>query len=433
MRTGDGPRFFPGARFVETAEYLPNPGQGWYRIFTYDAGVPFTPEETFLEGDTLALVRVDIGRFRSESLKGRCLDNLRDILRFFDENGVDLILRIAYDFEGRGLEREPDLFSLVRQHMLELAPVLAEFEKRILILQGLLVGSWGEMHQSKFLSPRWLRDLEAPFRGGGNHGTWLAVRRPVFLRMLAGPGEAEEGFFAQRRCLFNDAIGSSETDMGTYGWKERDQAAWTEPWRPEDELAFMERACARAPFGGEVLPPEAGRLPPWKETVARMRRGRLSYLNCRHDRRVLDLWEKSVCRSWRGCPWAGVSLYDYIGGHMGYRFFARRASAKPPEEGGGLLLSVEIENTGFGNLLQEARAELLLRDEAGSWSRQALDWDARDWSRGCRTLCEARIPAWTGELYLSLRREWDGRAILFSNRMERDEQGKPMVLLGTMR
>ena len=432
MRTRDTAPAFRGARFAETAEYLPNPGQGWYRIFTYDAGVPFVPEETFLEGDTLALVRVDIGAFRGESLCGRGLDNLRSILRFFDGNGVDLILRIAYDFEGKGLEREPDLFRLVRQHMLELAPVLGEFEDRILIFQGLLLGSWGEMHQSKFLLPRWLRDLEAAFRGGGNRRTWLAVRRPVFLRMLAEPGEFPESLFTQRRCLFHDAIGSSETDMGTYGWKERAGASWTEPWRRADELAFMERACAGAPFGGEVLPPEGGRLPPWRETVDQMRRLRLSYLNCRHDRRVLDLWEKSVCRSWRGGPWAGVSLYDYIGGHMGCRFFVRRASAKPPEEGGGLLLSVEIENTGFGNLLQEAKAELLRRDGAGVWSRQSLDWDARDWRPGRRTLCEARVPPWTGELYLSLKRKWDGRAILFSNRMEKDGQGEPVVLLGTM-
>lgn len=429
MRARGGAPAFRGARFVETAEYLPNPGQGWYRIFTYDAGVPFAPEETYLEGDTLALVRVGIGAFRDRPLSGRGLETLRDILRFFDENGVDLILRVAYDFEGRGLEREPELFSLVRRHMMELAPVLGEFEDRILIFQGLLVGSWGEMHQSKFLLPRWLRELEAAFRSGGNRKTWLAVRRPVFLRMLTGLGEFPEGLFEARRCLFNDAIGSSETDMGTYGWKERAQSSWEEPWKREDELAFMEQACAGAPFGGEVLPPEEGRSPSWRETAAGLRRARLSYLNCRHDRRVLDLWEKSVCRIWRG-PWAKASLYDYIGGHMGYRFFVRRASARPLEDG-GLLLTVEIENTGFGNLLQEARAELLLRDADG-WSRQPLDWDARSWASGRRTLCEARIPPRTGKLYLTLRREWDGRAILFSNRMEKNEQGEPMVPLGSL-
>ncbi|WP_295735406.1 DUF4832 domain-containing protein [uncultured Oscillibacter sp.] len=421
---------FRGARFVETAEYLPNPGQGWYRIFTYDAAVPFVPEETCLEGDTLALVRVDIGAFRSEPLAGRGLENLRDILRFFDENGVDLILRIAYDFEGKGLEREPELFSQVRRHMLELAPVLGEFQRRVLVFQGLLLGSWGEMHQSKFLLPRWLRELEAAFRSGGNRETWLAVRRPVFLRMLAGPGEFPEGFSARRLCLFNDALGSSETDMGTYGWKERTQAVWEEPWRRDDELAFLEGACAGAPFGGEVLPPESGRLPAWRETAARLRRARLSYLNCRHDRRVLDQWEKTPCRSWRGGPWAGASLYDYVGGRLGFRFLVRRAWVRPLE-GGGWHLSVEIENAGFGDLLQEARAELLCRDEG--WTRQSLDWDARNWLRGGRTLCEARIPPWRGALYLRLRRRWDGRAILFANRMEEFEAGDFMVFLGTMR
>lgn len=432
METRETAQSFRRARFAETAEYLPNPGQGWYQIHTYDAAAPFVPEETFLEGDALALVRVDIGGFRNESLSGRGLDHLRDILCFFDENGVDLILRVAYDFQGQGMAREPDLFSQVRRHMLELAPVLREFDRRVLIFQGLLLGSWGEMHQSRFLTPRWLRELETAFRSEGNREMWLAVRRPVFLRMLAGRKDFPEGLAAQRRCLFNDALGSSETDMGTYGWKERTQAGWEEPWKRADELAFMEAACAGAPFGGEVLPPEKGRFPSWKETAALMRRVHLSYLNRRHDRQALDRWERTACRTWRGGPWAGASLYDYIGGHMGWRFFVRQAEVKPREGGGGSILSVEIENTGFGNLLQEARAELLRRDEAGVWSRQPLDWDARGWLCGRRTLCEARIPPWKGELYLSLRRKWDGRALLFSNRMEEDGDGNRVVPLGAM-
>lgn len=432
VRTARASRLFQPARFIETARRLPNPGQGWYQICTYDAAAPFDPAETFLEDGVMALVRVDIGRCRNEALGAGRLDNIRAILRFFDESGVDVILRIAYDFEGKGLEREPELFSQVREHMEELAPVLKEFEDRIVIFQGLLVGSWGEMHQSKFLSSRRLRELEAAFRSGGNRRTWLAVRRPVFLRMLAGPGEFPEGLFSRRLCLFNDALGGSETDMGTYGWKTRASASWEEPWVRADELEFMEKARASAPFGGEIVPPEDGRALPWKETAGLLRRLGLSYLNCQHDGRALDLWKETACRTWRGGPWSGVSLYDYVGGRMGFRFLVRRASVEPSGKGGGALLTVEIENTGFGSLLQEARAQLLLRSGDGAWTRRETDWDARSWLPGRRTVCQAEVPLGAGALYLSLKRKWDGRAILFSNQTEEDGREEPLVLLGTM-
>ncbi|WP_300818248.1 DUF4832 domain-containing protein [uncultured Oscillibacter sp.] len=432
VRTGRASRLFQPARFTEAARRLPNPGQGWYQICTYDLGAPFDPAGTFLERDAMALVRVDIGCCRNEALGPGRLDNLRAILRFFDESGVDVILRIAYDFEGRGLEREPELFSRVREHMEELAPVLREFEDRIVIFQGLLVGSWGEMHQSRFLSAGRLRELEAAFRSGGNRRTWLAVRRPAFLRMLAGPGEFPDGLFTRRLCLFNDALGGSETDMGTYGWKARASASWEEPWVRADELEFMKKACAFAPFGGETVPPEDGRTPSWRETAALLGGLGLSYLNRQHDARALERWRETPCRMWRGGPWAGASLYDYIGGHMGFRFLIRQASVRPSEGGGGPVLSVEIENTGFGNLLQEARAELLLRGGDGTLTRREPDWDARSWLRGSRTVCRTRVPPGAGALYLSLRRKWDGRAILFANQTEESGREGPMVLLGTM-
>lgn len=115
----------------------------------------------------------------------------------------------------------------------------------------------------------------------------------------------------------------------------------------------------------------------------------------------------------RSDVWDGVSLYDYIGGHMGYRFCVRNASVK--EEQGRQVLSVEIENTGFGGLLQEAAAELVCVDSAGVRHRQPLDWDARTWRSGSRTTCTAQIETPPGELYLGLRRQWDGRRIWFAN------------------
>lgn len=408
---------------AETTEYLPNPGQGWYRIFTYDAGDAFIPSEgeNFLREERLALVRISIGKYRNSALSESCLENIYRILKTFDSGKIDIILRVAYDFEGKGFEREPDLFSQVRDHMLQIAPIIQEFKNRIIVFQGLLVGSWGEMHQSKFLTEKWLRDLESAFRGLGNDTIWLAVRRPVFLRMLM----KLEGNSLGKRTLFNDAIGSSQSDMGTFGWKDRSVSSWKEAWKREDELLFMEEVCKRAPFGGELLLAEKGYTLTSMEIVKYMQRMHLSYLNSQYEKAALDLWKKSYWQSQD--IWCGSSLYDYIGNHMGYRFCVRHVFIERQSGNSRCILAVEIENTGFGNLLQEAEAELVWINQDGEETCQFVEWDAREWLCGNKVICRAQIYPQNGYLYLRLKRKWDKSIILFSNRMERN-----MFRLGTM-
>lgn len=391
----------------ESTCYLPNPGQGWYHIYTYDAGFPFDQTgEMIAEGENLALVRISLERYRESMLPEECLENVRAILGFFDKRGIDLILRIAYDFEGKGLEKEPDLFSQVEDHLRQLAPLIRAFENRIVVFQGLLIGSWGEMHQSKFLSIQRIRALERAFRSSGNSKVWLALRRPAFIRVLMGEGKQ-----VGRRTVFDDAIGGSDTDMGTFGWKRQGESLWEEPWVREDELEFIETFCMDAPFGGEAVLSDKGDGMSSDKLVYTMRRMHLSYLNCQHDPQLLALWQSQRLR--RTDIWDGISLYDYIGAHMGYRFCVREAAVKGRR--GRQVLSVEIENTGFGELTQEARAELVCNDSTGVRHIQPLNWDARMWRSGIRTVCTAQIKIPPGELYLGLRREWDGRPIWFAN------------------
>lgn len=407
-RKEEGLPALPRREWRESTGYIPNPGQGWYHIYTYDAGLPFdSTDETVAEGEVLALVRINLERYREGPLTEDCLENIRSILFFFDKRRIDIILRIAYDFEGQGLEKEPDLFSQVEDHLKKLAPIVRAFENRIVAFQGLLVGSWGEMHQSKFLSAQRIRALERAFRSGGNGKVWLALRRPAFLRALMG-GEENP---VERRTLFDDAIGGSDSDMGTFGWKRQGEALWEEPWVRVDELEFIDTFCAGAPVGGETVLPIGGEEIPPDKIIYTLKRMHLSYLNCQHDKRQLALWQGQ--RLQRRDVWNGISLYDYIGAHMGYRFCVRRASVKTRRS--RQVLSVEIENTGFGGLLQEAEAELVCIDSAGVRHIQALDWDARLWQSGSRTSCTAQIEMPPGKLYLGLRRKWDGYPICFAN------------------
>lgn len=64
-----------------------------------------------------------------------------------------MILRVCYDTEGKGMEREPQRIFVVQRHMQALGSLAERYADAILTVQGVFVGSWGEMHTSRFLRP----------------------------------------------------------------------------------------------------------------------------------------------------------------------------------------------------------------------------------------------------------------------------------------
>ena len=306
------------ARLVESVEELQNPGRGWYQIHTFAAEEDFSREELgwcLGDGNTLALAFIDIGYYRERALDDKCLSNIDDILDCFEQNGRDVILRIAYDREGRAEEREPYSLSQVVDHLEQLGPVLSRHAEHIFVYQGLLVGSWGEMHSSRFITENRLErlaDVLGKYLGGR---TFLAVRRPVYWRMLHPDGKLDPH---TGMGLFDDGIFGSDTHLGTFGREPAAEAGWGRAWSAEEELDFEEKLCIGAPQGGEVLYEEGqAEKRSLAGTVERLKKMRISYLNCVYDRRILELWRHM---KWEGKgPWNGVNGFDYIGRHLGYR------------------------------------------------------------------------------------------------------------------
>ena len=146
----------------ESTEELENPARGWYEIYTFRAEDGIHPQElrwSLREGETLALVLIDLGAYRDRALGHEALENIRSILSFFMQYGKDVILRPVYDTEGKGREREPEAFDTVLMHAGQIGEVLQQTEHSVCIFQGMLVGSWGEMHDSRYLTPEHLRKL----------------------------------------------------------------------------------------------------------------------------------------------------------------------------------------------------------------------------------------------------------------------------------
>ncbi len=417
------------AKFYESTEELRNPGIGWYQLHSFRVTDSFDREEerwSVSSSQSLVLVHIHLGEQKNEDLSREELLNIEQILTFFAEEKKDILLRLVYDREGKGIENEPLTFSQVERHIEQLGTVLEQFRAQIYVFQGILVGSWGEMHTSKFLSVEKVKRLEMLLQKYLADNVYRAVRRPVDVRNLCCKSEWEEGKDAHLTC-FDDAIFGSDTHMGTFS--ESDSKEWLQPWCRERELDFLRQLGERAPVGGEVVCP-----PKEPETIEKMveelRQMHVSYLNCHHDGKLLEKWKQ--CRWEKKGIWHGMSGYDYIGRHLGYRFCVRACRVRQEKE--RAMLTVKIENVGFSPVYEELEVFLVWRTEEGNQGEMVLPWKPSEWRSGETVVETAEIEdrivsktccAW----YLGLRRKRDGLPVFFAN--ESDSEG--LVYLGTIK
>ncbi len=424
------------ADLAERPEDLRNPCRGWYQIHTFEADrePDFGELEWCLDRrDALALVFLDIGAYRDRDLDRTALGRIRRILDFFRDNGYDMILRAAYDHQGKAVEREPYFWDQVKAHMRQVGELLQEYGDGIFVYQGLLTGNWGEMHTTRFQTEKKRNELWKILKVAIPEGTYAAVRRPVYWRQLHEEQGGREGI-ATDMGLFDDAMFASGDHLGTFGTLTRENG-WGEAWQREEELAFEEELCRNVPNGGEAVLGEAFReqMTP-RAVVEILRRMHVTYLNKVYDPNILDLWKQ-----WKypeGETWNGKSLYDYIGAHLGYRLVIREACFRAGRGRETGRLEITVENTGFASLYQEAVLGVENRtEEDGVFEQWRMRPAGKDpgavWYSGETRVYVCEIPLEEGQLWISARRKSDGACIRFANGCDKDGKTKIGELAGS--
>lgn len=399
-------RKFQKAKIREIYKEVKNPGIGWYHLYTFDAADPDPELYIACEEESLVLLRIWIGSFKEKELSSEALASIRRILQFFSGQGKDMILRFTYDIEGKGLENEPDTAELVKRHMEQLGSVIREYQKSILAVQGILVGNWGEMHGSRFLSRRSLTELSETMLRAMDYSCYLAVRKPSQWRMIESHGKTKE-----KLTLFNDGIFGSDTDLGTYDAGKREQ-----------ELCWQEQSVKYGYHGGEALKEqEKNTCISGRKAYEDLKKMHLSYLNSVYQEELLSSWKEEKM-NWPGSK-VQVSAYMYLGAHLGYRMVVRDVKLKKQE-----CLQIVVENTGFANLTEEAVCQIEVRGEANQ-RRQDVENDARRWECQKKAVFEVTLNENDRKkgtkIILHLYRKKDGKQIHFAN--EGAEDG---VLLG---
>lgn len=423
-------RRFVRADYLESSAELANPGCGWYHVYTFAAEPPAdgrpVSEETWLDeeckAERLALVLIDIGSYRKDVLPEEALSHIEEIFRFFRQEEKQMILRFAYDIKGEGLMREPSELALVKRHIEQLGSVVLRFVKEILVIQGVLVGNWGEMHGSRFLDEDSLITLVHTWYRVTEGRCFLAVRLPAQWRKIRG-SQTLEGGLTERLALFNDGIFGSATDLGTYSAGSSDGPDAEGRRTLEEELLWQEKYMDSVPNGGEAL--IGSERIGYCQAAERMRRMHLTYLNSIYHQDRLRVWKGESIED-NSC-WRGISGYDYIGRHLGYRFMVRDVRKK------GGQLKITVENCGFACLCEEADCCLVTEKDGEEVDIRPILTDARKWKSQKKVNLSVLLPRpkdCGGNLrfFLRLTRRSDGRVLKFAN-----QGAETQVLLGEYR
>lgn len=348
----NGYRGFKAEKFKESCATLNNPNRGWFSLYSFDIeeNIDYKKKFKLSDDENLVLVLADIGAYRDKENIENALVKLENIIDFFIEHGKDIILRIAYDHEGKGMEKEPSMFKMVLRHAEQIADFVSIHQDKIFLYQGLLIGKWGEMHTSKYIDADRIRELNAVFENKLKNNMYRAVRRPVQWRMIRFQPNIDEGVKTDSLGIYNDGMFGSESDLGTYDDTNKTDISWSKAWNRDKETEFIGKIAYTVPVGGEALYGESFvvRNNP-DRYVTELSRVRATYLNGHYDHKLIEYWKNTFVKE-KGI-WEKSTYYDYIGAHLGYRFVIRNAEVR--KNGNNVIINVDIENCGFADIYKD--------------------------------------------------------------------------------
>lgn len=289
-----------------------------------------------------------------------------DVERFLLEtrsHGGSLIVRLGYTWSEQ-VGCEPFDFEILLGHVRDLSSILAKFPDVVMAVEAGVAGPWGEMHSSDYCKAEYMNRILAAYLEKLPAEISLLVRNPGILARFDGD--------RMRLGMYNDGY------LGTW-W---DYGTWAGEWTRERSLELL-GPRTRHPYGGELAyigrdfldknlhrthelwePEKWNLVKDWYSV-------HLNYLrNLQEKGHTLAGYFNEVAfdsAKWRfdGMPdlheYDGQSMAKFVLDHMGYRYVIRDLRLpKAIRPGAKVRLALDIENTGFGEMLRPPKLELRL-------------------------------------------------------------------------
>ena len=365
---------------TESLESFDNPERGFYQYYYYNLkennNDSINPNDL---NSNLMHLRIGLGAFSNryngsseKDISQEALNKLDEILKTVKANGGTSIIRFAYDnFDGKE-NMEPSVDTIIK-HINQIGPILSQNKDSISYIELGLFGPWGEMHSSGICTVSNVSLVLDAYLNATPYELTIGVRTPEYYagwakvtRSSLNVNAPKEGTKAYRVGIYNDGYLGSQTDLGTYANR-------------SIEVAWLKKQATHTFFGGEVV---ASSISPAINTssylIEEAFKTHTTYLN--------KDWNKTVIESWRREPYLGDDStykdqtgYTYINNHLGYRFVMKKLSLTPNvNHNEKLNINLDIENVGFGNIINSKIVSLVLSNETNTYEFKT-DLDPRRW------------------------------------------------------
>ena len=355
--------------YSEITDKINNPDQGFYRpiyVTVKEDGVTYN-ENIITEETQLYHLRTDISAFSAANnatadmeLTEEALTGIDTLLSTLYEKEKSAIIRFVYDPGLNGSSNKEPAVDMIVTHITQLAPVLNKYPDTLTAIEVGLVGPWGEMHTSTIANAETIKTLIETFLTN-TVDIPILVRTPKMIYNYLGITINDLAAYtissdskAYRLGLFNDGYLGSDSDLGTYSNR-------------ETEVNWLTQQTSHLPYGGEVVIPEST-LHNIKNCLPEMFLLDLSYLNIEWNYEVIDKWEASTYTEASGedSLYYGMTAFEYIQNHMGYRFVLKDSVFTYPEDLSSLKIDLTLQNVGFGNLNRQKQATILFENSDGT-------------------------------------------------------------------
>lgn len=425
--------------YVETTEYVENPGIGFYTPLYVHYLIEGNEVNTYT--DQLVHMRLDISQFSGSCNKKRDMELTKDMLDAFEgtlehleEHSCNAVIRFAYDPWFRGNATYEPSMEMILRHQEQLGEVMARHAEVVTSVECGIFGKWGEMHgsakckQENFnqVIDKWLEvlpdSIPISVRTPGYYCDWLGIDRSELSKNITTYGQK-----AYRVGIYNDGYLGSGTDWGTYENR-------------EEEIEWLSEQGKHTVFGGEIgtISSRETVQPTVEYMSVEAFRTHTTYLNNGWHESVLGAMKKA---DYQGTDerYQGEKGFTYIQNHMGYRFVVRNVElTKEVPKGDLFILLADIENVGFANLVKPKELTLLFSDGTHVFTKQASllqeaqgefadNWNANYWDSQSITKIkmvvrtDAEMPEGTYQVYLRLAAQGakvegpDGYPVRFAN------------------
>lgn len=417
--------------FKDSSRELRNPNRGFYYIYGFrieDQQMDY--EQTVRQryqhdtDTTITQVQINLQAYRDREISQMGLDNIENLFCALESIDKRLIVRFLYDWNGESAQQEPENLDIILTHMQQLEEILYRHRQQIFVMQGLFIGNWGEMNGTPYTNAEDMRRLTRKLEQVTDPSIYLSVRMPAQWRKIT---QTADPLRASRLGLFNDGILGSESDYGTYGFQNAEEAGDFRPWSREEELDFQEKLCRQVPNGGEVIVDNHyNDFDKAQKDLAVMH---ITYLNRDYDQKVLRKWSEETVEE-EGC-FDGMDGLTYIERHLGYRLYIADTQLTYHWLRNHLSVSIELKNAGFAPIYREPDVYLTVCGEKGSLT-YTFEEPFNQLAGGIHSdealTLQARIPL--GEIsgseyrvYFSMVDRDTGKHILLANEQKEETEG----------